>query len=156
MLETMVYNVETMSVGSRGFKVLHTLSSAPILACITSDHVLNQETVLIHRTVSFISYFESTWVRTSTTSPLFSHNMWDQHDASLMLIPRSSKIAEGWHHGSHSMLSCSNPTLWKFLDALKSEQALMQTRSCHGESSINYQSHHVDKLVCGLYSERTI
>ena len=73
--------------------------------------------------VSFISYFESTWVGTSTTSPLLSHDMWNQHDASLMLIPRSSNIAEGWHHGFYSMLSCSNPTLWKFLDALKSEQA---------------------------------
>ena len=41
-----------------------------------------------------------------------------------MLIPRSSDIAEGWYHGFHSMLSCSNPTLWKFLDALQSEQAL--------------------------------
>ena len=91
--------------------------------------------------VSFISYFESTWVRTSTTSPIFSHDMWNQHDASLILIPRSSNIAEGWHHGSHSMLSCSNPTLWKFLDALKSERALMQTRSCHGASPVNYQSH---------------
>ena len=70
------------------------------------------------------SYFESTWVGTSTTSPLFSHDMWNQHDASLMLIPRSSNIAEGWHHGFPSMLSCYNPTLWKFLDALKSEQAL--------------------------------
>ena len=74
--------------------------------------------------VSFISYFESTWVGTSTTSPHFSHDMWNQHDASLMLLPRSSTIAEGWQHGFHSMLSCSNPTLWKFLDALKSEQAL--------------------------------
>ena len=55
---------------------------------------------------------------------LIPHDMWNQHDASLMLIPRSSNIAEGWHHGFHSMLSCSNPTLWKFLDALKSEQAL--------------------------------
>ena len=48
--------------------------------------------------VSFISFFESTWVGTSTTSPLFSHDMWNQHDTSLMLIPRSSNIAEGWHH----------------------------------------------------------
>ena len=41
---TQVEMKETMSVGSRGFKVLHTLSRAPILACITSDHVLNEET----------------------------------------------------------------------------------------------------------------
>ena len=50
--------------------------------------------------VSFISYFESTWVGTSTTSPHFSHDMWNQHDASLMLIPRSSNIAEGGIMGS--------------------------------------------------------
>ena len=74
--------------------------------------------------VSFIPYFESTWVGTSTTSPIFSHDMKNQHDASLMLIPHSSNIAEGCHHGFHSMLSCSNPTLWKFLDALTSEQAI--------------------------------
>ena len=35
--------------------------------------------------VSFISYFESTWVRTSTTSPLFSHDMWNQHDATPLI-----------------------------------------------------------------------
>ena len=74
--------------------------------------------------VSFISYFESILVGTFTTSPLFSHDMCNQHDASLMLILRSSNIAEGWRHGFHSMLSCSNPTLGKFLDPLKSEQAL--------------------------------
>ena len=30
----------------------------------------------------------------------------DQHDASQLMIPCSSNIAEGWHHGSHSMMSC--------------------------------------------------
>ena len=66
--------------------------------------------------------------RTSTTRPHFSHDMWNQHDASLMLIPRSSNIAEGWHHGFNSMLSCSNPTMWRFLDCLKAEQSLTDVR----------------------------
>ena len=78
--------------------------------------------------MSFTSYFEATWIGTSSTPPTFSHDMWNQHDASLMLLPRSSNIAEGWHHGFHSMLSCSNPTLWKFLDALKAEQALTDVK----------------------------
>ena len=92
--------------------------------------------------VSFISYFESTWVGTSTTSPLFSHDMWNQHDASLMLIPRSSNIAS-WVPLNAVMFQ---PYTLEFLEALKSEQALTdqklaQTRSWHRESSVNYQSH---------------
>ena len=58
-----------------------------------------------------------TW--TSTTNPNFAPHMWNQHEAVQMMIPRSSNIAEGWHHGFHSMLSCSKPTIWKFLDSLK-------------------------------------
>ena len=54
--------------------------------------------------------------------------MWNFHDDSLMLLPRSTNIAEGWHHGFNSMLSCSNPTIWKFLDCLKSEQDLTDVK----------------------------
>ena len=50
--------------------------------------------------------------------------MWNFHDSTLMLLPRSTNIAEGWHHGFNSMMSCSNPTIWKFLDCLKAEQDL--------------------------------
>ena len=55
-------------------------------------------------------------------------DMWNQHEAAQMRIPRSSNIAEGWHHGFHSMLSCSKPTIWKFLDCLKAEQALTDVK----------------------------
>lgn len=76
----------------------------------------------------FTSYFQRTWIGSSSTDPMFDTAMWNQHDASLMLLPRSSNIAEGWHHGFNSMLSCSNPTIWKFLDCLKSEQSLNDVR----------------------------
>lgn len=74
--------------------------------------------------VTFASYYESTWVGTSSSNPHFSHSIWNFYDSTLMLLPRSTNIAEGWHHGFNSMLSCHNPTLWKFLDCLKSEQDL--------------------------------
>ena len=73
---------------------------------------------------SFTRYFENTWIGTSTARPMFSHDMWTQHEASLMKLPRSTNMVEGWHNGFHSMLQCNNPTLWKFLDTLKAEQAL--------------------------------
>ena len=77
---------------------------------------------------SFVDYFEYTWVGTSYRNPVFSHNRWNQHDATALLLPRSSNIAEGWHHGFNSMLSCTNPTIWKFLDCLKKEQNLTDVK----------------------------
>ena len=50
------------------------------------------------------------------------------HDATALLLPRSSNIAEGWLHGFHSLLSCSNPTIWKFLECLKKEQNLTDVK----------------------------
>ena len=39
-------------------------------------------------------------------------------------MPRSSNMADGWHDGFKSLVRCSNPTIWTFLDALKLEQGL--------------------------------
>ena len=50
----------------------------------------------------------------------------NQHDASLMRLPRSSNIAEGWHHGFNIMLSCNHPTIWKFMEALTKEHNLIR------------------------------
>ena len=76
------------------------------------------------------SYYENTRIGTSTTNPNFAPRTWNQHEAAQMMIPRSSNIAECWHHGFHSMLSCSKPTSWKFLDSncLKAEQALTDVK----------------------------
>ena len=72
------------------------------------------------------SYYENSPIGTSTTNPNFALHTWNQHEAAQMMIPRSSNIPEGWHHGFHLLLSCSKPTIWRFLDCncLKAEQAL--------------------------------
>ena len=74
--------------------------------------------------LQFVSYYEITWIGTSAADPLFSLDLWNFHDSTLMLLPRSTNLAEGWHHGFKSMLSCHNPTTWRFLDCLKAEQDL--------------------------------
>ena len=61
-------------------------------------------------------------VQHSGTYVHVSHSRWNQNDATALLLPRSSNIAEGWHHGFNSMMSCSNPSIWKFLQCLKNEQ----------------------------------
>ena len=76
----------------------------------------------------FAAYFEYTWVGTSSSPPLFSIQEWNQFDASQMHLPSSTNMAEGWHHGFSSMLSCTNPSLWRFLEALKKEQNLTRMK----------------------------
>ena len=78
--------------------------------------------------VEFSSYFENTWIGTSSRDPTFARSKWNLHDSTKMLLPRSSNLAEGWHHGFHSMLSCNNPTIWKFLECLKAEQSLTDVK----------------------------
>ncbi len=77
---------------------------------------------------AFAAYIEYTWVGSRSSNPLFPIPTWNQHDASLMKLPRSTNMAEGWHHGFNSMLSCTHPTIWKFLEALKKEQNLTRLK----------------------------
>ena len=46
------------------------------------------------------------------------------YDSSLMLLPRSSNIAEGWNNGFASLVSCQNPTIWSFLECARKEQTI--------------------------------
>ena len=76
----------------------------------------------------FVAYFESTWMGTSAKAATFDPWSWNHHDSVLCGLPRSSNIAEGWHNGFQSLISCANPTMWKFLDCLKLEQAISDTK----------------------------
>ena len=96
---------------------LKTMSSTP--GCSSALYYLS---------TAFASYVEYTWVGSRSSSPLFSIPSWNQHDASLMKLPRSTNMAEGWHHGFNSMLSCTHPSMWKFLDALKKEHNLIRMK----------------------------
>ena len=77
---------------------------------------------------AFASYVEYTWIGSRSSSLLFPIPSWNQHDASLVKLPRSTNMAEGWHHGFNSMLSCSHPSIWRLLEALKMEQNLIRMK----------------------------
>ena len=74
--------------------------------------------------IEFTRYYEATWIGSSGNRPTFAHEMWNQNAAGRSLFQRSTNIAESWHQGFNSMLRCSNPTIWKFLDCVKAEQSL--------------------------------
>ena len=61
---------------------------------------------------------------TSSTNLLFDKGTWNQHDAIQAGLPRSKIIVEGWNHGFMSLVTCQNPTIWKFMECIQKEQAL--------------------------------
>ena len=74
--------------------------------------------------ISFGRYYETTWIGTTSSPPLFDHASWNYHVSSLMLLPRSSNIAEGWNNGFASLVSCRNSTIWSFLECARKEQTI--------------------------------
>ena len=65
---------------------------------------------------------------TSSSDPLFDKLGWNQWDATICGLPRSSNLAEGWHNGFKSIVNCTNPKIWSFMDALKLEHSLAELK----------------------------
>ena len=45
-----------------------------------------------------------------------------------MLLHRSSNVTEGWNSGFDSLVNCHNPSISKFLEFIKREQALTDVK----------------------------
>ena len=105
--------------------------------------------LLLPDMIEFTRYYEATRIGSSGNRPTFAHDMWNQNAAGRSLLPRSTNIAEGWHRGFNSMLGCSNPTIWKFLDCVKAEQSLTdmkkKTKQIMKETERPEQRVHYDK-----------
>ena len=76
----------------------------------------------------FASYFERTWVDSSTAEPIFDRFLWNQYESVLAGLPCSNNLVEGWHNGFQTLVGTSNPILWTFLTALKKEENLTFTK----------------------------
>ena len=90
--------------------------------------------LLLPDMIDFTRYYEATWIGSSGNRPTFANDMWNQNAAGRSLLPRSTNIAEGWHRGFNSMLGCSNPTIWKFLDCVKAEKSLTDMKKKQSKS----------------------
>jgi hypothetical protein len=74
-----------------------------------------------------INYFEDNWIgrparRGGRSAPLFALALWNCFDAVLQDLPKTNNSVEGWHRGFSELIGANHPTIWKFIDALKTEQ----------------------------------
>ena len=71
---------------------------------------------LVLRIDMYRNSWQSCQVRSSMLESAWLYPCW---------LARSSNIAEDGYPGLKSLVQCTNPTLWTFLDALKLEQGLI-------------------------------
>ena len=89
-----------------------------------------------HGMDELVTYFEHTYIR-GRRLPGRGHNYrpalfpplsWNKRDSAIEGIARTTNVCEGWHNGLQSLLLCSHPSMWTFLDGISKEIA-MQTAS---------------------------
>jgi hypothetical protein len=81
-----------------------------------------------------LSYFEHKYVRGRRLpgrgdryrQALFPPAIWNQRDAAIEGIARTTNITEGWHHSLQSLFLCDHPTLWLFFDGLSKDIAMQK------------------------------
>ena len=74
---------------------------------------------------------------TSRNPTLFPIHLWNIFHLVPQGLPRTTNLVEGWHRGLLTTCGCHHPTIWKFIEALKTEQAsveLKQLRFISGEN----------------------
>jgi hypothetical protein len=79
------------------------------------------------------SYFETNWIGKRLRSgnrraPRHPIPLWNQYDATLQGLPKTNNAIEGWHRVFSSLLSAYHPTICKFIEALRKEQGLNETK----------------------------
>ena len=55
-------------------------------------------------------------------------------------IARTNNVCEGWHNGFQSLLQCSHPTMWRFLQGLYDDCVKQKTILLQGVTGIAHPS----------------
>ena len=71
-----------------------------------------------------LTYFENTYVKGNIMCgrqrpPLYRLELWNHYEAALRGEPRTTNACEGSHHAFNSLLTCTHPSIWRLLDAIK-------------------------------------
>ena len=83
--------------------------------------------VMPKKAESLVEYFEHNFIGTKRSrvrkEPLFNKTLWNCHDLIRENLPKTNNICEAYHRKLKNSINCAHPSLWNFLDALKSNQA---------------------------------
>ena len=105
-------------------KKLAALAFIPVADVIPAFESLS--THFLQDELPLLAYFEKTWIGTPVgatrrLTPDFPIQMWNALERSAAGSTRTTNAWEAYHH---ALISCQHPSVWKFLDSLRNQQAL--------------------------------
>lgn len=108
-------------------KTLTALAFVPVANVIPAFHELISSSNFDPRMQEVVDYFENTWIGRQPRigerlQPTFSIELWNLYDRTKNDQARTNNNLEGWHTRFQSLLQCSNPTIFRCLNAIKMEQ----------------------------------
>lgn len=75
-----------------------------------------------------IAYIENNYIGMARDgdrrAPTFSIELWNMFHRTFDELPRTNNSIEGWHRSFQATVGINHPTLWRFLDVLRQEEAL--------------------------------
>ena len=80
-----------------------------------------------------VLYFERTYIGRilpggTQQEPIFPIEMWNHHHEVPQGIPRTTNAVEAWHRSYNATVGCYHPNIWRFINALKREQGLVEVK----------------------------
>lgn len=75
-----------------------------------------------------LDYFEDNWIgrpdrRRIRRPPMFDLTLWNCFDIASVAGPKTNNVCEGWHNAFNTLIGAQHPSVWKFIEKLKMEQA---------------------------------
>ena len=102
----------------------------PELVGWSFDHLV---TIFPENAYPLCKYFEETYIGLMNLNgdrnpPLFPVDLWNIFHLVPRGLPRTTNLVEAWHRGYLTTCGCHHPTIWKFIKALKTEQANVELK----------------------------
>ena len=114
------------SLGDTDFRIrvkkLAALAFIPVVDVIPAFESLS--THFLQDELPLLAYFEKTWIVTRRLTPDFPIQMWNALERSAAGSTRTTNALEAYHYAFNALISCQHPSVWKFVDSLRNQQAL--------------------------------
>ena len=127
-------------------RCLAALSHVPVKDVTEAFELLSDSMPAINNIDEVLTYFEHTYIRgrrmrgrgENYKPALFAIETWNQIQAIGDGVARTNNICEGWHNSLQSLLQCSHPTMWRFLDGLLMDCTKQKINFLQGVAGANY------------------
>jgi hypothetical protein len=120
-------------------KLFKGLSFVPLnLVTVAFNYIVSIKPLSDHieKIVSFINYYRSTWLDSSS---MFPPKIWNHYDT---IGPRTNNHVEGYNFKLNRYSFCNHPNIFELINLLKSMESTISRKwikRCHGEAAKVYR-----------------